>query len=576
MILGCEALGVIDVVAECFDVGLLSAEPAEPLHGRVAVRAVAPGRAGPPLELGELGLGAQRVAGVEECLQVDSVVDGRLGDGHRCLLESVWWWPVWLAQTFALGAGEPLEGGFSDGTESPYRVCMLQVGVLGPLLVERDGANVVPSSPKPRALLIDLLLHCGETITRDRIIDDLWGEQPPATAAGVVQNYVSQLRRYLGADVVATTGQGYALVAELVTTDIAEFEAHLERARSARDTGALEEVQRATTDALALWRGEPLADVAFESFAQAEIARLRELRALAFELRFEAVIAAGRHHDAVAGLEAAVVADPLRERLWWLLMLALYRSGRQADALRAFQRARGLLAEELGLAPGVELRELERAILDQRADIDQLLTGSLPRPRTRRRNRTRPTMLGRTEEWARIEAFLDRADEDDGGLLLLTGEPGIGKTRLLDEARVLTEASGGTVLFGHGFEAERGRAYGAWVDVLRGAAIPELDRAQKAVLASLIPEVSEDVAQLDDPSRLYDAVAYVLASMAGRAPLVVLLDDLHWVDEQSLALLHFAVRHLADVARRVVPGVGPWWRTRGQLCLRTCDRGAPS
>ena len=154
---------------------------------------------------------------------------------------------------------------------------MLQVGVLGPLLVERDGANVVPSSPKPRALLIDLLLHCGESIARDRIIDDLWGEQPPTTAAGVVQNYVSQLRRYLGADVVATTGQGYALVAALVTTDVSEFEAHLDRARRARDAGALEEVQRATTDALALWRGEPLADVAFESFAQAEIARLARI-----------------------------------------------------------------------------------------------------------------------------------------------------------------------------------------------------------------------------------------------------------------------------------------------------------
>jgi DNA-binding SARP family transcriptional activator len=424
---------------------------------------------------------------------------------------------------------------------------MLQVGVLGPLVVERDGANVVPSSPKPRALFIDLLLHCGKTIGRDRIIDDLWGERPPATAAGVVQNYISQLRRYLGADVLSTSGQGYALVAELVTTDIAEFEAQLERARRARDGGDVEAVQRATTDALALWRGEPLADVAFESFAQAEIARLRELRALAFELRFEASIAAGRHLDAVAGLEAAVVADPLRERLWSLLMLALYRSGRQADALRAFQRARGLLADELGLEPSIELRDLERAILDQRDDLDQLLTGSQARPRARRRTRTQPTMLGRAEEWARIEGFLDRADEVDGGLLLLTGEPGIGKTRLLDEARLRAEASGGTALFGRGFEAERGRAYGVWVDVLRGAPMPALDRAQKAVLAALIPELSEEVVQLDDSSRLYDVVVHVLASIAERAPLVVLLDDLHWVDEQSLALLHFTVRQLADL-----------------------------
>ena len=142
----------------------------------------------------------------------------------------------------------------------------------------------MPSSPKPRALLIDLLLHCGATVGRDRIIDDLWGEQPPATAAGVVQNYVSQLRRYLGADVLATTGQGYTLVAELVTTDIAEFEAHLEHARIAHEAGDLEAVQRAATDALVLWRGEPLADVAFESFAQGEIGACRKFHAVAFEL----------------------------------------------------------------------------------------------------------------------------------------------------------------------------------------------------------------------------------------------------------------------------------------------------
>jgi DNA-binding SARP family transcriptional activator len=412
------------------------------------------------------------------------------------------------------------------------------------LEVTRNGTRVEPTSPKQRALLIDLLLHRGESIGRDRLIDDLWGETPPSTAAGVIQNYVSQLRRVLGPDVVRTAGQGYAL-ADDVAVDVDQFEAQLARARAAGDTGDAGVVRQATSEALALWRGEPLADVAFEPFAQAEIRRLGELRAHAIELQLEAELVAGRHTEAAARLETALNDHPLRERLWSLLMLALYGSGRQAEALRAYRRARALFADELGLEPGPDLRNLERAILEQRDDLDDLVL------RISRRRRIRPapprtSLLGRVAEWSVIASFLDRTDEAPSGLLLLVGEPGIGKTRLLDEAHIHVHAGGGTVVAGRAFEAEQGRPYGAWVDALRNAAPPDLTPDLRTGLAPLLPELSDEPVQLDDPNRLYDAVVRILDALARRGPVVVLLDDLHWLDEHSVALLHHAIHHLAD------------------------------
>jgi DNA-binding SARP family transcriptional activator len=430
-------------------------------------------------------------------------------------------------------------------SDSPVRAC-----VLGPLEVTRDGRRVEPTSPKQRALLIDLLLHRGELVRRDRLIDDLWGDDPPTTAAGVLQNYVSQLRQRLGSDAVRTVGTGYA-AGEHVVVDVDELEAHLERAHAARSAGDNETVRHASAAALALWRGEALADVLFERFAQAEVSRLAELRGAAVELQLEAEIAAGRGEAVVASLEAAVAADPLRERLWWLLMLALYRSGRQGDALRAFQRARTMLVEDLGIDPSPELRNLEQAILEQRVDVDALIGASADR-RPRRTRRPIPDLLGRSQEWSVIEEFVDDTRGTGGGLLLLMGEPGIGKTRLLDEAAVHVEAAGGIVIAGRVFEAERGRPYGVWVDALRGAPLGDVDEPVRSDLAPLLPELSERPVHLDDPNRLYDAAVQVISGLAKRSPVAILLDDVHWLDEGSLALLQFAVRHLnaatADVA----------------------------
>ena len=428
----------------------------------------------------------------------------------------------------------------------------MEFRILGPVEVLRDGRMVVPGSPKQRALLVNLIVHHGQVVSRDRLIEDLWAGSPPSTGLGVLQNYVSQLRKALGPDIVLTRGPGYVLDTDPRNVDSVRFERLVEQGRAALQAGDPWHAGEAVSEALGLWRGPVLADVAAEAFAQAEISRLHELQAVAVELRLEAGIASGGHREAAAAGEAAVAEHPFRERLWWLLMLALYRSGRQADALRAYQRARTALRDELGLEPGTELRDLEAAILGQRRDLDDLLVTTGPRQRMARRARPATALLGRAEEWSAIEAFLDGTAGTAGGLLLLAGEPGIGKTRLLEEAQRHVEARGGTAIAGRGFEAERGRPYGVWADALRSAPLPVLDMSLRAALAPLLPELSEAPLQLDDPNRLYDAVALLLRKLAEEAPLAVLVDDVQWLDEPSFMLLHFAVRHLAGSVAFVV------------------------
>ena len=247
---------------------------------------------------------------------------------------------------------------------------MVEFRILGPLEVLRDGRAVEPGSPKQRALLLNLLVHHGQVVSRDRLIDDLWAGSPPATGLGVLQNYVSQLRKALGSGAVVTRGPGYVLEVDPADLDSVRFERLVEAAGAALRAGDPAEAVEAVRRGLALWRGPALVDVAGEPFAGAEIARLSELRAAAVETELEAELAAGRHRDVIGKFEALLAEYPLRERLWWLLVLALYRSGRQADALRAYQRARARLRDELGIDPGAELRDLESAVLRQDPALD--------------------------------------------------------------------------------------------------------------------------------------------------------------------------------------------------------------
>jgi DNA-binding SARP family transcriptional activator len=227
--------------------------------------------------------------------------------------------------------------------------------ILGPLEVSDDGRQLDLGGGKQRALLAILLLHANEVVSSDRLIEALWEEEPPETAQKALQVYVSGLRKALGKERLETKPPGYRLRVQEDELDLARFQR------------LAEERPR---DALSLWRGEPLSEFAYQHFAQAEIARLEEARLACVERRIEEDLEAGRHGSLVGELEQLVREHPLRERLRAQLMLALYRSGRQAEALEAYQDARRTMVEELGIEPGRSLRDLHKAILEQRPTLD--------------------------------------------------------------------------------------------------------------------------------------------------------------------------------------------------------------
>ncbi len=257
----------------------------------------------------------------------------------------------------------------------------LHFRLLGPLEVV-DGDERLPlGGRKQRAVLAILLLHSNEVVSAERIIDMLWGESPPETAATALQGYVSRLRKVLEPErapgsapqLLVTQEPGYVLRLEPGQLDLERFSALLRTAREALADQRGAEASRALEDALKLWRGSPLADLENEPFATAEQARLDELRITAIEERFEAELTRGRHHDLIAEIEDHIARRPLRERPRGQLMLALYRAGRQAEALRAYQKARRTLVDDVGIEPGADLRELERRILQQDPALDHVV-----------------------------------------------------------------------------------------------------------------------------------------------------------------------------------------------------------
>src|SRR6476620_3008594 len=245
---------------------------------------------------------------------------------------------------------------------------MTEFRVLGPLEVVEHGSPLALGGGKQRALLAVLLLHANEVVSTERLIDELWGEAPPLTVTKSIHVYVSRLRKELGEERVVTRAPGYLLRVESDEVDLKRFEALLADARDGDADAST--TARMLREALALWRGPPLADLAYEPFAQTEIARLDELRWAALEARIDAELACGHEAELVSELQGLVVEQPLREHLHGQLMLALYRSGRQADALEAYRTARERLLDELGLDPGEELRSLEAAILRQDPALD--------------------------------------------------------------------------------------------------------------------------------------------------------------------------------------------------------------
>jgi DNA-binding SARP family transcriptional activator len=246
-------------------------------------------------------------------------------------------------------------------------LCGVEFRILGPVEVRADERVLEVAGSRQRALLAALLLSRGSPVSRDRLVEELWGEEEPKGGVKALQVAASRLRRALGNDAgrLVTTATGYRLHVEPGELDLGRFEALCEEGRRALAAGQADRAAGRLRAALAEWRGPPLSELAFESFAQAEVAKLEALQAAALEDRIEADLAAGRHGELVPELEALVARHPLRERLRGQLMLALYRAGRQGDALDAYRRAVRTLDEELGLRPSPELERLERAILAQ-------------------------------------------------------------------------------------------------------------------------------------------------------------------------------------------------------------------
>ena len=257
----------------------------------------------------------------------------------------------------------------------------MEFRILGPLEI-RDGQRMVElGAAKQRALLGVLLLHANELVPTSRLVDELWGERPPATAEKLVQGYVHALRKQLAADVIVTQGPGYKLHVAANGLDLLEFERLIAEAREAPLPEAVELRRRA----LSLWRGRPLADVVIDGSARFALAQLEELRLSTQLERIEGELELGRHAAIVGELESLAAAYPYQERVHALLLLALYRSGRQADALAAYQALRRRLADELGLQPSQELRDLEAAILRQdealaQREPDDGVVGPAPPP----------------------------------------------------------------------------------------------------------------------------------------------------------------------------------------------------
>ena len=328
--------------------------------------------------------------------------------------------------------------------------------ILGPLEVHEDGRSLALGGAKPRSLLAILLLNANQVVSSDRLIDELWGAEAPDTAPKALQVHVSQLRKALepgrapgeAGRVLVTRAPGYLLQLEPDELDLGCFERLASEGRAAlaaRDPAGAASLLR---EALALWRGPPLAEVAYTDFAQREISRLEELRLSILEDRIQADLDCGRHAELIGELETLVAEEPLRERPRAQLMLALYRSGRQAEALDAYREARRALVEELGIEPSRELRELEAAILEQDPALD------LERPIAKRRRQPAEveepadvgappgeSFVGREHELTEFRAAFEDALAARMSLFLIAGEPGIGKSRLADELASLARSA---------------------------------------------------------------------------------------------------------------------------------------
>ncbi|MCU1371461.1 MAG: transcriptional regulator, putative ATPase, winged helix family, partial [Ilumatobacteraceae bacterium] len=449
---------------------------------------------------------------------------------------------------------------------------LLTISVLGPVRAHREGRPVVLGGRRQRSVLGRLAIAAGHVVPTDRVIDDLWAGEPPASAANTLQSYVSNLRKALGgsAPAIERVGDGYRISTETAELTTARFELLVDGALRP-GTDPQERLDRLDA-AVALWDGPALGDLADEAWAKGEAVRLDELRLAAVEERFRLLLELGRHATAVGELAAAVDAHPLRERLAEQLVLALYRCGRQPEALLAYEATREHLAEELGLDPSPDLVRLAEAVSRRDPSLDLVVPspepvapaplgpsvvpvpvtpGPIDLPPAVTERRARSTFVGRERQLEALDRAWEAVGAGDRRLVTLSGEPGMGKTRLAQVFCQRVHDAGGHVLWGR-CTAENLVAYQPAAEALRTAlrsVNPEILSAivdPRPALRLLLPadDLADPAESATDASRydLYEALVEVLGDVASSAPIVYVIDDVQWADRSTLGLVEHLIR----------------------------------
>ena len=466
----------------------------------------------------------------------------------------------------------------------------VEFNVLGPLRVVAGDDEIPIPSRRQRSLLVLLALSVGRAVSADRLIEELWDGSPPARAPITLRSYISNLRQALGGrdglgGILATRGQGYALDVPAEAIDAVRMRQQAEEGRRHLRAGQPEHALAAFDSAVRTWSGAPLSEIADHQAVQGTLTQLTETYLGAEEGRFEALLALGRHRDALPDLEAFAADHPLREQPRALLMLALYRDGRAAQALEVHRAFRAHLNDELGIDPTARLDQLTQQILAQDPVLDPVLDSAAdalasarladvndvsPNPDPHVTEGTAPNaphrraelpLVGRDREVTGLRQHLDDLTRGTGSLVLVAGEPGIGKSALLEALEADARRRQIPVHRGLTPSASGAPAFWPWTQVVDSiaAALDDASLARACTgAAAAVAQISTTIAErtgfatpiIGDHAhtlrfRLYEAISGFLRTATPGQPMVVTLDDLHAADLPSLELLSYLTPTLA-------------------------------